>query len=423
MLDRKEGGELKVMRGPQQSAIESDVCDEPSRSPVFLTDSYSNALDRLSASFSHERPLAILIGEGKSASSLVLGTFLQGLDEEVTTARIMEPCSDVTEFKRRLVSAVGFKTTDMDVVDLDSIFKMFLSFQKGHNRRTILCIDEIQDCEWWVLDRIRTLVEMENQGRFGLMVIISGQPSLKELLRTRPLSAIDAHAGQRISLAPLTLSDTTEYIRRRVEAAGTATIDQVFQYHAILAIHELCDGVPDDVSMLISECLELADEEGVDLVTTELVQRACDVMRLGPPAQNDDILATTVNINGAMPRISRLIIQLSGEDVREKVMRQGHILIGRSELCDVRISGTTVSRHHALINYSSAGATLVDLSSMNGTYVDGCQIKEHKLEPGETITLGDCKIEYVVDDDLQRSFQKANSATTFTRRVPVSGVC
>ena len=395
------------MIGPQHSTIEPDVTDEPTSSSVFLTDSYRIALDRLNASFSDKRPLAVLIGEGRSASCLVLQTFLQSLDEEVAIARVMQPCSDVTEFMQQLVSAVGFKSADMDVVDLDSVFKMFLSFQKAHHLRTIVCLDEIQDCECWVLDKIRTLVELEKEDRFGLTVIISGQPSLKELLRNRPLSAISTHAEQPISLAPLMLSDTTEYIRRRVEAAGTTTIDQVFDYHAITAVHELCDGVPDDLSMLIGECLELAEEEGADLVTTELVQRACDVTRLGPVALNDDVHATTVNINGAMPQICRLVIQLSGEDVREKVLRQGHMLIGRSELCDVRVPSATVSRHHALINYSIAGATLVDLSSTNGTYVDGYQVKEHKLKAGETITLGDCKIEYVIDQELRRRFRSS----------------
>lgn len=397
------------MRGPKQSAIEIDVVDEPSPSSIFLTDSYCNALDRLRALFSDKQPLAILIGEGKLAPRLVLQTFLQGMDEEVTTARIVEPCSDTLEFMQQLVGAVGLKSDDLNVVDLDSIFRMFLSYQKGHHRRTVVCIDEIQDCECWVLEKIRALVETERAGGFGLLVIISGQPSLKDLLHTRPLNTIGTHAGQRISLAPLTLSDTTEYIRRRVEADGAVTIDQVFHYHAITAVHELCAGVPDDVSRLIGDCLELADEEGVDLVTTELVQRACDAKRFGPTVHKDYAQATTVNINGAMPQMRRLVIQISGEDVREKVLHQGHILIGRSELCDIYVASTAVSRHHALINYTFADATLVDLSSTNGTYVDGRRIKEHKLEPGETITLGNCTIEYVVDQELRRGFQKSNS--------------
>ncbi len=42
---------------------------------------------------------------------------------------------------------------------------------------------------------------------------------------------------------------------------------------------------------------------------------------------------------------------------------------------------------------------LVDLGSTNGTCVDGVQIESHRLAAGETISLGDCRIEYLLDDE------------------------
>jgi pSer/pThr/pTyr-binding forkhead associated (FHA) protein len=110
------------------------------------------------------------------------------------------------------------------------------------------------------------------------------------------------------------------------------------------------------------------------------------------------------------PRLGRLIIRKSGEKVQERSLVHGHLLIGRSHLCDILIDSPTVSRQHALISYSSDGAMVSDLSSTNGTFVDGYQVKYHKLEAGESVAVGNCRIDYVIDDDRQASYQEADNA-------------
>ena len=393
----------------QQSTTMPNAQVGQNPSSAFLTHCYRNALHRLSSSFAKRRAAAIVIGEGKSASRFVMGEFLKTLDEDVVVVRITRPCEDAVHLMRSIIRAVGFEPKDMGLSDLDSVFRMFLSFQKGHDRRTVICMEEVQDCEWWVLDKIRALVEIEDQGKFGLMLIISGQPSLKELLHTRPLSSVCLLAGQRISLAPFTLTETTEYLRRRVEAAENETIDEVFRYHAITLVHELCAGVPDAIASLATQCFDLADQEGLELITTDLVKRAYEMLRADSESQQIQEDAQTVNVNELSSRLGRLIVQIRGKEVQEKSLVHGHILIGRSRLCDVRIDSPTVSRQHALISYSPDGAILSDLSSTNGTFVDGYQIMYHRLEAGESITVGNCRIDYVIDDDLQARYQEADS--------------
>lgn len=374
----------------------------------FMAHCYRRPLTRLQRSFASGRPLAILIGEGRSAPDFVIKTFLTGLDEETAVARVTEPCVDATDLMRRIVDAAGFQPKEMDVADLESVFKMFLAFQKNHRRRTVICLENLQDSEWWVLDKIRKLVEMEVQGQYGLLVIIAGQPALKELLSTRPLSAISALAGYRISLAPFTLAETTERIRQRVESTDSATtIGEVFQYQAITLIHELCAGVPDAIDTLVGDSLALAGREGLALVTTAQVKRAYEASRAAMPSQETSADADTVVLSEVDQPLRRLVVRLTGDEVREQALRQGHTLIGRSRLCDVRVESPEVSRHHALINYSGGGAIIVDLGSTNGTYVDGYKVSAHELVAGESIRVGNCTIEYVVEDELQADFERA----------------
>lgn len=387
------------MSNQPHSTTAPEVPVEQSASTEFLTHCYANAIERLNKTYAERSPVAIVIGEGKSASSFVIGKFLDGLGDEASVVRVTEPCADATSFLGQIVRAVGFEPKDMGVSDLESVFKMFLAFQKSHDRRTVVCIEEIQDSEWWVLDKVRRLVETEVEGEFGFVLVISGQPNLKELLHTRPLSAVCMHAGQPVSLAPFTLVETTDYLQRRVEGATAKSVDQVFHYQAITLVHELCAGVPDAVSALVSLCMNLADEGGVELVTTDLVKRAYELQRADIAPDDVDVGAATVNLTGLPARTARLVVQISGEVVQESKLCQGHLLIGRSKLCDIQVPSQTVSRHHALISYTADGAILSDLNSTNGTTVDGYAAKYHSLSPGETIGVGDATIEYVLEDE------------------------
>jgi len=394
----------------QHSATLPDLQIENGPSPAFLTQCHRNALTRLSTSFAHRRPLAILVGEGKSTSRFVIRSFVSRVNENITVAQMTAPCANATEFMGNIISAIGFQSKDMSLDDLESVFSMFLSFQKAHSRRTIVCIEEAQDCEWWVLDKIRSLVEMERDGEYGLMLILSGQSGLKDLLHARPLSSITEYAGKRISLEPFTLPETREFIRRRAEAAGTASINDTFEFHAIPLIHELSAGIPDAIGSLVTQCFQLAGEEGTDRVTKDLVKRAYELQRATSEQRDAIETVSTVNVTNIRPPAGRLIVQLTADEIKEVALRNGNLLIGRSRLCDLRLDSNTVSRHHALIRYSAKGATIVDLGSTNGTTVDGHEIKEHNLESGDTIFIGNCRIVYAVDDALRNRIADAEQA-------------
>lgn len=393
------------MLHPPRPATLPDLQIEQEPSAAFLTQCHRNALEQLRRSFSERRSLAILTGDGKTATRFVIRKFLSRLEADVAVAHFARPSRSAFEFMRELIAAVGFQPNDMSLSDLENIFSMFLSFQKSHDRRTIICIEEAQLSEWWLLDKIRAMVETEEEGDCGLQLILSGQTELDELLKNRPLSSIAGYADKPISLAPFTLPETREFIRRRAEAAVAAKNGTRFHTHAIPLIHELCAGVPDAIGTLVNRCFTVAREQELDPITKELVKRAYESLRQESDVDDVDLAATAVNITPIRPRSARLIVKLTGNDVKEMILRKSRVLIGRNNLCDIRIDSNIVSRHHALISYSAEGATIIDLGSTNGTTVNGIAIKEHQLEPGDTIVVGDCRIEYVLDDDARAQHQ------------------
>ena len=62
--------------------------------------------------------------------------------------------------------------------------------------------------------------------------------------------------------------------------------------------------------------------------------------------------------------------------------------IGRSSPSDVFLDDVTVSRSHARVESTSAGFSLKDSGSLNGTYVNNNSITEHVLHSGDQIQIG-----------------------------------
>jgi DNA-binding winged helix-turn-helix (wHTH) protein len=74
---------------------------------------------------------------------------------------------------------------------------------------------------------------------------------------------------------------------------------------------------------------------------------------------------------------------------REFLLREGENLIGRSAECLVRIASPRVSRRHARVVVTAGAATIEDLGSKNGTFVEGKRITEPtRLHDGAQVGLG-----------------------------------
>ncbi len=67
------------------------------------------------------------------------------------------------------------------------------------------------------------------------------------------------------------------------------------------------------------------------------------------------------------------------------------VTLGRDPSCSVFLNDMTVSRKHATIDFSniaSGFATIKDLGSLNGTWVNGAIVSSSVLKDGATIQIG-----------------------------------
>jgi pSer/pThr/pTyr-binding forkhead associated (FHA) protein len=78
-------------------------------------------------------------------------------------------------------------------------------------------------------------------------------------------------------------------------------------------------------------------------------------------------------------------------------VHQGDCVLGRSPNCFIVLSSLRTSREHAVVRIGRNGLEVEDLTSTNGTRVNGCRIERRRcLEPGDVLELGDERLEVVV---------------------------
>jgi hypothetical protein len=68
------------------------------------------------------------------------------------------------------------------------------------------------------------------------------------------------------------------------------------------------------------------------------------------------------------------------------------ITVGRASSCTLRFGGDAVSRHHARFERIAGRWYVTDLSSTNGTFVDGVRVERAPVGPDAQIRLGDAYI-------------------------------
>src|ERR1700750_3301781 len=80
--------------------------------------------------------------------------------------------------------------------------------------------------------------------------------------------------------------------------------------------------------------------------------------------------------------------------VREEKLSLSVIKLGKVPSVHLKLDDATVSRMHAIIEVNGPGdVSIIDLGSTKGTFVNGQKVNKAKLQSGDTIVVGETKIE------------------------------
>lgn len=89
-----------------------------------------------------------------------------------------------------------------------------------------------------------------------------------------------------------------------------------------------------------------------------------------------------------------ILIQGPGHDGTRLALREGITSFGRLPSNDVILLGDLVSRHHSRITFFEGKATLQDLGSHNGSWVNGERVTTRVLKAGDIVRVGNFRLTF-----------------------------
>jgi pSer/pThr/pTyr-binding forkhead associated (FHA) protein len=107
--------------------------------------------------------------------------------------------------------------------------------------------------------------------------------------------------------------------------------------------------------------------------------------------------------------MAKLILTIDDVVVREHALTKERTTLGRKSANDIQIDNLAVSGEHAVIFTLLNDSFIEDLSSTNGTLVNGKPIRRHMLQNGDVIALGKHRLQFVSEappSDIVRDYER-----------------
>lgn len=88
-------------------------------------------------------------------------------------------------------------------------------------------------------------------------------------------------------------------------------------------------------------------------------------------------------------RASVLRLEAGPGAPQDFILTAARMIVGRAMDADIRLQGSSISRHHMLITRTGPEFSIRDMDSRNGVHLNGVRIHSAVLRPGDQIQVGD----------------------------------
>lgn len=266
---------------------------------LYLSLQHRRAFDELLTGLRRHEGLLLLTGDTGTGKTTLCRAVIDALGHRTFSALILNPYMSDAEVLRTILREFGLVTREdirkgafehADVPQLLDTLDSFLRSLVPLNSYAVVIIDEAQSLSPKVLDQIRVLGSMEQDGRRLLQIVLVGQPQLIDALRSDSMRALADRVSRRTALEPLPAPDVHAYVAHRLQIAGGK--DSVkFDADALARIADLSDGLPRRINLLCDRALELGRIAGVTTIGAPLIAQAAKAIAggkidpaLAPPA-------------------------------------------------------------------------------------------------------------------------------------------
>lgn len=198
--------------------------------------------------------LSVITGHVGAGKTTLIRKLLRRIDHNKLTIGMI---NNTTTFQDDLIlwvaNAFNLPHEGRDAVTVFRDFQQFLIREYAQGRRSVLIVDEAQNLGEKALEQLRMLTNINADRDQLLQIVLVGQPELYDILQRPDMAQIAQRVSVEHHLEPLDYAETREYIRHRLEVAGTG--QSLFQDDAVKLFYLLSGGVPRLINTLCDYAL------------------------------------------------------------------------------------------------------------------------------------------------------------------------
>jgi general secretion pathway protein A len=238
---------------------------------IYFTERHCEALANLVYGVQQRKGFLALSGEAGTGKTTLVNALLDTFERAgVLSAFVFNPLLSKKEFFKYLLADLNLKCDVPDKSEALMRLNALLLERYKQRQVTVLIIDEAHNLSAEILEEVRLLTNFETTSEKLLQIVLVGQPELDQKLNSPNLRQLRQRINIRCSLAPLTFSETGEYVRTRMEIAGLPN-QRVFSQSCIDEIFRYSGGVPRVINTLCDNAMLIGFASNSKTISLEII--------------------------------------------------------------------------------------------------------------------------------------------------------
>jgi type II secretory pathway predicted ATPase ExeA len=252
----------------------------PSPRFLFPSETHDESRARILYGIEDNRGFVVVYGRVGLGKTTVLLSVLEELDAKTRTALLYQPISSFHDLLRMTAHEFGLGSENRDEVNLIWDLNEFFIQRLSESEKCVLIVDEAQNLSLEILEKLRTLSNLQTESASLLQIVLVGQPELYDKLSDPRLLQLRQRVGVWHEIESLNREETTDYILHRLQRAGARRPKEIFSVRVCERVHELTGGVPRVINQVCDTALMIAYGKESPQVEVEDVVEAAHELHL-----------------------------------------------------------------------------------------------------------------------------------------------
>jgi len=286
----------------------------PQVNRYFRAKSIEESREQLVRTISRGEGPGLVVASAGMGKSLLLQALAAQFHEEFDV--VLLSCAQLCT-RRALLQAILFelelpyRLRDEGEIRL-SLLDHLLSTELSP-RGLLLLVDEAQSLPLHLLEELRILTNLVQNGEPRVRLVLAGSPSLEESLASPELESFNQRLAARCYLAPLHREETIQYVQAQL-AASKVEPESLFAADAWDAIFDATDGVPRLINQLCDRALCLAGRLGKEPIDRAMIQHAWADLQQLPTSWEEETEPMAETAGEAVVEFGSLVEENLDED-------------------------------------------------------------------------------------------------------------